>query len=404
MSPRTLGRPRPLYATCDAGGEEALATELRKLRCQEVEPAHRGVYFWGGEEEVWKVNLYSRLANRVLLPLSSFPAEDRHALYDACKKIRWDWWVHTSQTIAVDASSHRSMMNHTHFIAQVVKDAVVDSMRERFDERPSVDAKQPDLPINARISDNICTISLDTSGARLHRRSYRQDGGIAPMKETLASLLNHLIAWRPHEPIIDLTCGSGTILLEAALRAQMIPVGSLRLEADGFAFQAWRSHSQTKFDTWWTNRPQSKPFAAHFWGSDISRKQISRAQANASRAGVAEHIHFTVGEFNQSAQEAAQWLENRLNSDLPQKGQKARKAVLLMNLPYGERLESHPEEAVKLFRDLGQQLKAHFQGCEAWLLVADDSPWREVGLKPKKQIQLKNGGIPVRLVQFPLYR
>lgn len=399
MSPRPLGRPRPLYATCDAGGEEALAQELVKLKCEEVSPAHRGVFFWGGEETLWRVNIYSRLANRILIPLAEFPAGDRKALYEACKKIRWDWWVHSSQTIAVDASSHKSAMQHTHFIAQVVKDAVVDSMRERFEERPSVDTQNPDLPINARISENLCTISLDASGARLHRRSYRLDGGPAPIKETLASLLNHLIAWRPNEPMIDLTCGSGTILIEAALRAQMKAVNAQRLSQEGFAFQRWRSHAKLKFESWLSKAPQSKSFPAHFWGSDINRRQIARAIDNTANASLPNGlIHWQRADLNEGAVLAKQWLDN-LNLDDNRK----RKAVLLMNLPYGERLKNEDQVMVKLFRDLGAQLKELFSGCEAWLLVSDDSPWREIGLKPKAQIALRNGAISVKLVQFELY-
>ena len=400
MSPRPLGRPRPLYATCDAGGEQSLANELVKLKCEQVSPAHRGVYFWGGEEVLWRVNIYSRLANRVLIPLVEFSAKDRHSLYEACKEVRWDWWVHTSQTISVDASSHKSELQHTHFIAQVVKDAVVDSLRDRFEDRPSVDTQNPDLPINARLSEDVCTISLDASGARLHRRGYRIDGGPAPLKETLASLLNHLIQWRPHEPMIDLTCGSGTILIEAALRAMMVPPNKKRIESEGFAFQKWRSHAHSRFETWLNMTPNPKSFTAHFWGSDLNHQQITRAKANASKAGLDPNlIQWQQGDFNQSAAQASQWL-NDLGHSI-KSGQ--RRAVLLMNLPYGERLKNNPSQTVQFYRELGGQFKQFFKDCEAWLLVSDESPWREVGLKPAMKIPLRNGGISVKLVQFKLY-
>lgn len=405
MSPKTLGRPRPLYATCDSGGESALAQELSKLRCEQVEPSHRGVYFWGGEEAIWRVNIYSRLANRVLIPLVEFPTSDRSSLYEACKKVRWDWWVHTSQTISVDASSHKSELQHTHFISQVVKDAVVDSMRERYEERPSVDTFNPDLPINARISNNICTLSLDTSGARLHRRGYRQDGGPAPLKETLASLLNHLVKWTPNEPLIDLTCGSGTLLIEAALRARMYPAGLSRLEGEGYTFQRWRSHSELKFKEWLSKSPKPAGYPAAFWGSDIDPKQVKRARANAERAGVEDQVHWTVGDLNDTASQASAWLERRQPKEiLGEINGIDRRAVLIMNLPYGERLRREPEEAVKFFRDLGAQLKSHFSGCEAWLLVSEDSPWRHIGLKPSQHTSLTNGPISVRFVQFKLYQ
>lgn len=400
MSPKPLGRPRPLYATCDAGGESALAEELVKLRCDNVEPSHRGVYFWGGEETMWRVNLYSRLANRVLIPIAEFPVGDRHALYDSSKQVRWDWWIHSSQTIAVDASSHRSEMQHTHFISQVIKDAVADHFRERYEERPSVNTEDPDLPINARISDNLCTLSLDTSGPRLHRRGYRLDGGPAPLKETLASLLNHLIEWRPNEPLIDLTCGSGTVLIEAALRALMSPANLERAQSEGFAFQRWRSHSLSKFNEWLERSPKPPPLPASLWGSDLDAQQIKRARANAERAGIKDQIHWTVGDFAETSEQASAWLRNRSESNTVQK----RRAVLIMNLPYGERLKSDSERSIDLFRELGAKLKEHFEGCEAWLLVSEDSPWRHIGLKPNEQISLSNGAIPVKFVQFKLYK
>lgn len=416
MSTRPLSRPRPLYATCDAGAEEQLAAELNKLRCDQVEVAHRGVYFWGDESTLWRVNIYSRLANRVLIPLTEFSARTREELYAECKKVRWDWWVHTSQTIAVDASSHESELSHTHFISQVVKDAVVDQLRERFEERPSVDARDPDLPINARIAHNTCTLSLDASGQRLHRRGYRIEGGPAPIKETLASLLNHLAGWRPDEPMIDLTCGSGTLLIEAALRAQMTPPGWWRASRDEFAFQRWRSHSRFRFDEWQSNASRPKPLSAHFWGSDLDARQVKRARGNSTRAGVESMIHWEVGDLRTSAERAANWLrslEKRQGSP-----RSNRRAVILMNLPYGQRLnvsesdrddepvdESGRDEAtVELFLDLGAQLRQHFGGCEAWLLVGEKSPWREVRMKAQQQRSLRNGRLPVKLVQIPLYK
>ena len=421
MSFRPLSRPRPLYATCDSGAEELLASELVKLRCDQVEVAHRGVYFWGDQEALWRVNIYSRLANRVLIPLTEFPASNREELYAECKKIRWDWWVHTSQTIAVDASSHQSELSHTHFISQVVKDAVVDQLRERFSERPSVDARDPDLPINARISHNICTLSLDASGQRLHRRGYRIEGGPAPIKETLGSLLNHIAGWRPDEPIIDLTCGSGTLIIEAALRAQMTPPGWWRASRDAFAFQRWRSHSSHRFEEWRASASRPEGFPARFWGSDLDARQVKRARSNSARAGVESMIHWEVGDLSDQAPRAAQWLraaESR-GAPTPKSG---RRALILMNLPYGQRLNGEaPEDErgdergdvhdlaeaqakhAELFLKLGAQLREHFSGCEAWLLVGEGSPWKEVRMKVERQVSLRNGRLPVKLVQIPLY-
>ena len=183
MSARPLQRPRPLYITCDHAAEDLLALELQRLGANSIQVHHRGVHCMGHEEIIWRINLFSRLANRVLIPIAEFPAFDREALYTQLKKIRWDWWITPQHTLAVDASSVNSQLQHTHFIAQVAKDAIVDAMRERVQSRPSVDVNQPDLPVNIHLSEDYCTVSLDSSGDRLHRRGYRTQGGQAPIKD-----------------------------------------------------------------------------------------------------------------------------------------------------------------------------------------------------------------------------
>ena len=415
MSHRPLSRPRPLYITCDHGAERALARELKRLGASEVNPAHRGVYCVGADEVIWRINIYSRLANRVLIPIAEFNAENKEALYGGVKRIRWDWWIHSQQTLAVDASSTASTMEHTHFISQVVKDGVVDAFRERFDERPSVDTESPDLPINARIFEDICTLSLDASGPRLHRRGYRVEAGRAPLKETLASLLNHLIEWRPHEAMIDLSCGSGTLLIEAGLRASLIPPGQARAEREGFAFQRWRSHSSSRFNEWMERAPKPAPIPTALWGSDIHEKSIERARRNAARAGVADLCVWSRADALTQAQSAREWVDLQraslsapAESSLPRAdhspplSKEGRDGVILMNPPYGERL-SDPIELISFYRALGAQLKTHFAGFEAWLLVGDETPWREIGLKPGTRYALRNGSIPCHLVQFKLF-
>ena len=415
MSPRPLGRPRPAFITCSGGAEPHLAEELTRLGAQEVEVSHLGVHCVLSEELIWRVNAYSRLGNRVLIPIAEFEATDRGALYEAVKKVRWDWWVHTSQTIAVDASSVNSQMNHTHFIAQVVKDGVVDQLRERFDERPSVDTADPDLPINARLFEDICTLSLDASGGRLHRRGYRQDAGQAPLKETLASLLNHHAGWRPDEPLIDLTCGSGTIIIEAALRAARRPPNwaraTLGAGPGGFTVCRWRSHVQSRYEAWLERSPQPSPLPCALWGSDLSKRQIMRSTENAERAGVAELCHWTRGDLNELAPQAAAWGRARrkeLSATNANQGSnqhlntEGRLGVVLMNPPYGERLGT-AEELEGFYRALGSTLKHQFAGFEAWLIVEEGSPWKSIGLKVQSKLPVRNGALKCLLIQVPLY-
>lgn len=408
MSPRPLGRPRPAFITCTGGAEPHLAEELKRLGAQEIEPSYLGVHCVLSEELIWRVNAYSRLGNRVLIPIAEFEARDRHALYEAVKRVRWDWWIHTSQTIAVDASSVNSEMSHTHFIAQVVKDGVVDQLRERFEERPSVDTEDPDLPINARLFEDICTLSLDASGGRLHKRGYRQEAGRAPLKETLAALLNHHAGWRPHEPLIDLTCGSGTIVIEAALRAARLPPNwtraTLGSAPGGFTVCRWRGHVDARYQEWLSRSPRATPLDCALWGSDINNKQVQRATDNAERAGVSERCHWVHGDLRDLGPKAASWGRERREALCVQGGLQGEERVglVLMNPPYGERLGS-AEELEGFYRALGSTLKHHFTGYEAWLIVEEGSPWRSIGLKVKTRLPVRNGALKCLLIQLPLY-
>ena len=401
MNQRMLKRPRPLYASCDHGSEALLTAELNRLGAEHVESGHRGVHFWGAEEVIWRVNLFSRFANRVLIPLCEFDASTRESLYAGAQSVRWDWWIRAEQTIAVDASAHESTLEHTHFISQVVKDAIADCFRDRYSVRPSVDTQTPDLPVNARISNNVCTLSLDASGARLHRRGYRIEQGIAPLKETLACSLSAHANWRPNEPLIDLTCGSGTILIEAAQRAAMVPAGWSRVTKGDFAFMSWLSHNEKRFEQFLKGVPRPQAYTPNLFGADIDAIQIQRAQRNADRADVGDLIHWVTGDFKDTCAQAAQWLADiESTTEIPNDG---RRGIIVMNPPYGERLEDR-DSLVRFYRDLGQAVKKDLHGLELWLFVGTQSPWKEIGLKPSQRIHLRNGSIPCLLLKIPLRR
>ena len=407
MSQRPLSRPRPLYATCDHGVESILAHELTRLGAQNVEPHHRGVHFWGNEEVIWRTNLFTRTANRILLPLTTFEASDQKELYAGSKKVRWDWWLHTSQTMAVDASSHKSDLSHTHYIAQVVKDGVVDAFRDRFEQRPNVDIEDPDLPINARLVENLCTLNLDTSGHRLHKRGYRLDGGSAPIKETLAAALTHCAQWKPYEPLVDLTCGSGTLIIEAALRARFVPAGLHRAQHEGFAFQRWRSHAPSKFTHWLEQRPRPAPFTPLLWGSDLNRRQIQRAVQNSQRAEVAEWCQWHSLGINDVGPAVQEWLREEMSKQKESDNTRYdalsnRKGILLMNPPYGHRL-NQDGELYEFFARCGEVLKESFKGFEAWMIIADDAPWKALKMKPNQRLPFRNGSIDCHVYCFPIH-
>jgi putative N6-adenine-specific DNA methylase len=399
MTLMTLSRLRPLYAPCDHGLETLLASELSALGASDVEIKHRGVAFTGNEQIIWRANLYSRYANRILIPLAEFEAIDKKKLYQGAKRISWDLWITAQQTILVDASSYQSEMHHTVFISQVVKDAVCDYFRDRVEERPNVQKEMPDLPINVHLANNQCTISLDSSGERLHKRVYRQDGGLAPMKETLAAALLKMAGWKPGEPLIDLFCGSGTFLIEGALASQRKPISYLRLNTVGFAFEKWISHSPQRFNRWIAELPKNPPIDGFFWGSDLNTKQLQCAKDNGQRAQVNHMIHWEEGDFEVMAQnchtQLDQWYQTHQSTT-------DRKGLIILNLPYGQRLKEI-EELKLMFRRLTKTLKTHFSGFDLLVFVAQETPYQEIGFKAQERIYLRNGAIDCVALKYQLY-
>ncbi len=395
-----LTRPRPLYAPCEHGLEQLLANELSALGANEVEIKHRGVSFEGNEALIWRANLYSRYASRILIPLATFEATDKKQLYQQSKKIAWEYWIKPEQTILIDASSYQSEMYHTVFISQVVKDAVCDYFRDKFEVRPNVEKLNPDLPINVHFANNICTISLDSSGERLHKRIYRLEGGIAPIKETLAAGLLKLSGWKPGIPLIDLFCGSGTFLIEGALASQRRAIQELRLDQVGFTFEKWLSHSATKFNRWFVELPKPPAFPGFFWGSDIDEQQLQCAKNNANRAKV--DVQWHLGDFEEQAVLAKnavlQWRAENPEQEGHQKG------LIILNLPYGQRLEKEEEEHKLLFRRLTKVLKQNFDGFDLMVFVSKEAPYQEIGLKAKERYYLRNGAIDCIALKYELYK
>lgn len=378
---------RPMHATCDAGLEAVLAAELEALGAADVTPVPRGASFRGDRNILWRANLCCRVANRILLPIAEFPARDRDALYAGARRVDWLAFFGPRHTIAVDARSHRSHLQHTGFIAQVVKDAICDAIRSRTGRRPTVDRRRPDIPVNVRLVEDHCTLSLDSSGARLHRRGYRREAGEAPVRETLAAAILALAGWDGEEPLIDPMCGAGTFPIEAALKARRIAPGLLRLgpDGEGFAFQCWRGHDREAFRRLASIvRAAARPVApAPIVGSDVDEEVLEIARRNAERAGVITDVRF----------------ERRAVADAAPVGPRG---TVVVNPPYGERLGDR-EDLAGLYRALGDTLKQRFTGHTAWVLAGDLELAKRIGLRAEQRIELHNGPIECRLLRFDLY-
>ena len=380
-------RARKFYATCDHGFEALLVEELRGLGASRIEAMHRGVQFYGDGRTLWRANLRCRVANRILMPIAEFPAADRASLYAGARRIDWPRWFDLRRTFALDASSHRSTIQHTAFIGQVIKDSICDSFRGLSGRRPDVDKRRPDVPINARLTQDRCTISLDASGERLHRRGYRRASGPAPLKETLAAGILGLAGYDGSLPVFDPMCGAGTLVIEAALIARNIGPGLLRLSkgGPGFAFQRWNEHDADGFrDEVESQMARIRPQTVSLTGSDIEPNAIKRCVSNAEFAGVSDGI---------------EWICQSMESAMAT----APEGLLVVNPPYGERLNT-PEGMEMMFSGLGAVFKHNFPGWTAWIIASESAPWRSIRLRTSSRSRLRNGAIPCRLHSYRMFR
>ncbi len=371
-----------LFATTDAGLEDVLARELKQIGARRVAKSDRGVAFAGGLSLIYKANLRLRTAYRVLLELAEFEALDRESLYEGVLAVPWGDHMSPDQTLAVDAVSHGSDLGHTQFISRVVKDGVVDHFRSRVGRRPSVDVAAPDLKLNARLSKNRCTLSIDTSGERLHRRGYRSGAFVrAPLKETLAAGILLKSGFDGTCSLIDPMCGSGTFLIEAALIAKNIAPGLL---GRSFGFVHHPSFDRKLYkDLIREARSMVRRDAeVTLVGSDIDREALRELRTSAGGAGVDDLIRARRADIK----------------DLPARSE----GMVVTNPPYGARL-GEIQELEDLYRLIGDTLKHRCAGMTAHILTGSKFLAKQIGLRDNRRDILFNGPIECRLLHYELY-
>jgi len=275
------------FATAAKGTEGALRDELRQLRLRRIRADRGGVHFEGNRADGWRACLHSRIALRILQQLGTFTAVGSDGLYQAVRQINWALYLNPEVTVAVTSYCKDSVLTHTNYIAQVVKDAIVDQQRERLGQRPSVDRKDPDVHVFVHLVANELTIYLDLAGESLHRRGYRAEALAAPLKENLAAAILRLAKWDPETPFIDPMCGSGTLAIEAALRACNVAPGLLRPK---MGFERWASFSKQEASVMAEMRAQAKAAvreaSAPIMAMDIDPQAVELTLANAKLAGV----------------------------------------------------------------------------------------------------------------------
>ncbi len=377
-----MAEPLALFATTPRGLERVLADELRELGAARVRAVRAGVAFGGDLELAYRACLWSRVASRVLLNLARFPVPDGDALYSAVYDLPWEEHLDPDGTLAVDATLSGSPITHSHFAALRVKDAVVDRLRERFGRRPSVDRERPSLRLNLVLQAKRGVLSIDLSGSALHRRGYRPRGAPAPLKENLAAGLLRLAGWpgiaARGGALLDPLCGTGTLVVEAALMATGRAPG---LGRDYYGFLGWLGHVPA---LWARLQEEARSQAGRgdappMFASDHDPEMVALARRSAEAAGIGECVEFAVRE-----------LSNNVPADGVMPG------LVIANPPYGERL-GDDTSAARVHAELGRVLRAGFRGWHAAVLSGDKGLTRRLGAESAARHAVFNGALPCTL-------
>lgn len=375
-----MGHNFKMVAKTLFGFEELLAKELHDLGALHIRKGMRMVSFEGDNGFMYKANLACRTAIKILKPIHSFTVKNEDDLYNGIYKMDWTQYLNETQTFAIDATIFSDYFNHSKYIALKTKDAIADQFRNLKGVRPSVDIDSPDLRINIHINQSECTVSLDSSGASLHLRGYKTDTNIAPINEVLAAGLLLLSGWDGQCDFLDPMCGSGTILIEAAMIACNIPANINRAE---FACERWADYDNSLFETIKDSLlKKTREFKFKIKGYDIDFTAIKKAKININNAYLEDYIDVVHEDFFDSKKEN----EGKLH--------------ILFNPPYDERISIRTEE---FYADIGNTLKRNYPDTNAWMITANLEALKYVGLKPLPKIKVYNGNLEARLVRYEMY-
>ena len=362
------------------GMESLLADELLSLGAQDIKKGNRLVHFKGDKGFMYKANLCLRTALKILKPFYHFKAKNEHELYEKIYNFDWNELLSPNETFLIDSVVSGQIFTHSLYASQRTKDAIVDRIRKQTGDRPNVDTRHPDFRIHLHIYENECSISLDSSGSSLHHRGYRSATNIAPMNEVLAACLVQLSGWDRQTDFIDPMCGSGTILIEAAMLACDIPANLNRNE---FAFERWSDWDASLFDKIRQSQLKKvKSPVGKIYGFDKAPSAVEKAIQNVKNASLEDFIHVNRANFFHSSKIG----ETPLH--------------LLTNPPYGERLEGDIDG---LYQEFGDTLKRNYPNTNAWMISSNFEAMKFVGLRPTRKIKLFNGKLESRLCLFPIY-
>ncbi len=370
------------FASCPIGLSDLVEKELKQMGLQTWAKTQAGVVFESNWAGCYKANLNSRFASRILKPLLDFTAFTEEELYNNVRKHDFTKYIREDQTLAIDATVKESNCKDQRYLAMKVKDAIVDQFREKYGTRPDVSNDEPDLKIHIRGYQNLYNMALDTTGNSLFMRGYRTKTGEAPLKENLAAGMIGLSEWDQKSPLLDLFCGSGTLLIEAAMMALNMAPG---IHRNKFGFMMLKDFDETVWDqvVAEANENEKETLDFKLFGFDHDKRVIQMAKDNAKNAGVGQFLDLKVSPIAVSAPPVE-------------------KGLIVCNPPYGARIGD--EDNLKdVYRDLGFTLKNRFQGWDAWIMSGNKDLLKEMKLKSTRQHYLFNGNIECRLLKYEMY-
>ena len=366
------------------GLEEVLAGELVQLGANNVQIERRAVSFTGDKRMLYTANFCLRTASRVLVPIATFKAKNADDIYLQVKQLDWVQYMTSKTTFQIDATVYSDLFRHSQFVTYRVKDAIVDWWMEHEGKRPSVQLTNPDMYLNVHIAGDVVTLSLDSSGESLHKRGYRVENTQAPINEALAAGMLLLAGWDGQSDFYDPMCGSGTLLIEAALIARNIAPGIYR---KGFAFEKWANFDVDLFEDIYSDDSRERDFEHKIYGSDAGFYAVQAATKNVQSANLQRDI-----EVRQIRVEELRLADTNTEN-----------ALVMINPPYGERL-SQDKNVLRLYQDMGTALKHQFSGATAWIISSNEEALKCVGLRPAKKIHLVNGDLECLFNKYELFK
>ncbi len=369
-----------LIAKTFMGLEPVLSQELTQLGANNVQIGRRMVSFTGDKEMMYRANFQLHTAIRILKPIKHFKARSAEDVYDEVKKIDWSQYITKGKTFVVDSVVYSEEFRNSKFVSYKVKDAIVDQFRETTGDRPNISVSNPDIRLHIHIAEDKATLCLDSSGESLHRRGYRQETVEAPLNEVLAAGMILMSGWKGDTDFIDPMCGSGTLVIEAALIAQNISPGVFRKE---YAFEKWPDFDAALFDEIYNDDSQEREFTHHIYGYDIDMKAVNTALLNVKAAGLSSVVTIKQQDFK--------------DFTAPRE-----KSIMITNPPYGERIST--PNLLGTYKMIGEKLKNAFSGNEAWVLSYREECFEQIGLKPSIKIPVYNGSLECEFRKYVMFQ